>query len=143
MQQLVITAVGPDRPGLLDELTGWLLDAGANVADSRMVNLGGQFALILLAEAPAETDDSFCDRLSFAGQELGLTVQVCPQSTDPSTRRVGVPFQLRVYAMDQPGIIHRITHVLHEHGVNVEELCRRDLSQVRTAARHFPPCLCT
>ena len=81
--------------------------------------------LTAAAQMTAETDDSFSDRLSSAGQELGLTVHVCPQSADTSTRRGGVPFQLRVYAMDQPGIVHRITHVLHEHGVNVEELQTR------------------
>ena len=50
MPQVVITAVGPDRPGLVDELTAFLLEVGANVADSSMVNLGGQFALLMLVQ---------------------------------------------------------------------------------------------
>jgi glycine cleavage system transcriptional repressor len=39
MPQMIITAVGPDRPGIVGELTGELHSAGANILDSRMVNL--------------------------------------------------------------------------------------------------------
>jgi glycine cleavage system transcriptional repressor len=38
---------------------------------------------------------------------------------------VGVPFKLKTYSMDQPGIVHRVTHVLQQHGVNIEELQTR------------------
>ena len=48
--QLVIAAVGEDRPGLVDNLSGWILDSGCNIADSRMTVLGGEFAVLLLAE---------------------------------------------------------------------------------------------
>ena len=51
MRELVITAVGSDRPGLVGRLTAPLYEVSANVADSRMVNLRGQFALLLLVNA--------------------------------------------------------------------------------------------
>ena len=41
--QWIITAVGPDRPGLVGELTGLLHAGGANLLDSRMVNGQLQF----------------------------------------------------------------------------------------------------
>ena len=31
--ELVLTAIGPDRPGLVSELTGYLRTAGVNVAE--------------------------------------------------------------------------------------------------------------
>ena len=40
-------------------------------------------------------------------------------------QREGVPFRLKTYSMDQPGIVHRITSYLREHAVNVEELVTR------------------
>src|SRR5262249_6564839 len=48
--ELVVTAIGPDRPGLASEFAGHVLGAGANLADSRMVNLRGQFAILALVE---------------------------------------------------------------------------------------------
>ena len=45
---VVLTAVGPDRPGLVNALASLIRDAGANIEDSRMAILGGEFAVILL-----------------------------------------------------------------------------------------------
>ncbi len=45
---LVLTAVGPDRPGLVSEISSMVLSAGANLEDSRMAILGGEFALLVL-----------------------------------------------------------------------------------------------
>ena len=47
-QYQVLTAVGRDRPGLVEKISSLLLGAGANLEDSRMAILGGEFALILL-----------------------------------------------------------------------------------------------
>ncbi len=124
MAECVITAVGPDRPGLVDELTGALHDHQANIADSRMVNLRGRFAVILLVELPDATADEVCRDLAGVGERIGLIISIAPQ-TGSIGAASGVPYRLRTYAMDQQGIVHRITHVLHAHKVNIEELQTR------------------
>ncbi len=55
MPQLILTAVGPDRPGIVGELTAMIHSAGGNILDSRMVNLRGEFAILILLEA-SDTD---------------------------------------------------------------------------------------
>ena len=124
MQELVITAVGPDRPGLVGKLTRPLLEASANVADSRMINLRGEFALLMLAEVPDDTVDDVQAALLVMAQELDLSITFRghERQDDQWPTTVGVPFQLKTYAMDQPGIVHKITDVLQRHGVNIEEL---------------------
>ncbi|MCK5262904.1 MAG: glycine cleavage system protein R, partial [Gammaproteobacteria bacterium] len=47
-QKLVITALGADRPGIVDELSNTLLTHQLNIEDSRMSVLGGEFAILLL-----------------------------------------------------------------------------------------------
>lgn len=126
MHQLVITAVGPDRPGLVDEFSGFLLEEGANLADSRMVNLRGQFALIVLAEvADEDAAAKIRQTAAAAGKRIGLNVSVNTEDESQATTQKGLAYRLRTYAMDQPGIVHRITHLLHERGVNIEELQTR------------------
>ena len=124
MPQLVLTAVGADRPGLVDHLTGFLLECGGNLADSRMVNLRGQFALILLVEASNAAAQRIESRIVEVGKHLGLAVTLIPQagSSLSESPRAGIPFRIQTTAMDQPGIVHRITHLLHRHGANIEEL---------------------
>lgn len=124
MPQLVLTAVGADRTGLVNHLTGFLLECGGNLADSRMVNLRGQFALILLVEASNEAAQRIESKIVDVGKNLGLAVTVVPQagSALSETPKSGIPFRITTTAMDQPGIVHRITHLLHRHGANIEEL---------------------
>jgi glycine cleavage system transcriptional repressor len=119
MEQWIVTAVGPDRPGLVGELTGHLHSGGANLLDSRMVNLRGQFALVLLMESPG---GELAERLPKVGEALGLRLFVTKQETKSTKATGGVPFKLKTYSSDQPGIVHRVTHLLRTHGVNIEEL---------------------
>jgi len=139
MRELVITAVGPDRPGLIGRLTAPLYEAGANVADSRMVNLRGQFALILLAELPPAAVDAVQRRLTALAEELGLSLNFrgneAPAARAPTT--VGIPYRLNLYALDQPGLVHRITDLLQRHAVNVEELTTRSQPRPESGAPLF------
>jgi glycine cleavage system transcriptional repressor len=139
MQELVITAIGPDRPGLVGKLTAPLYEAAANVADSRMVNLRGQFAVILLAEVPEKRVEAIQEQLLGVAESLGLTLTFrgheAQEDKWPTT--VGVPFRLRTYAMDQPGLVHRITDLLQRYGINVEELETRSQPRPETGAPLF------
>ena len=122
--EIVVTAVGPDRPGIASDFSGEIHAAGANLADTRMVNLRGQFAVIALVEGEAATPDEVKKRLADVAPRIGLRVEVSAAAKEASHRE-GVPFRLKSYSMDQPGIVHRITSYLREQGVNVEELITR------------------
>ncbi len=120
MPQLVITAVGPDRPGLVGEFSGVLHEAGANLADSRMINLRGQFAVVALVEGELPVLDKAKGALRESSKRLGLTFEFSDaRSTTPSA---GLPFRLKTYSMDQAGIVHRYTRYLKERNINIEEL---------------------
>jgi glycine cleavage system transcriptional repressor len=120
LQELVVTAIGPDRAGIASDFTGHVHAAGANLADSRMVNLRGHFALLSLVEGSPEVLEALKRRLREAGPALGLTFEF--SAAPRADLRKGVPFRLKTYSMDQPGIVHKITTFLRERNVNVEEL---------------------
>jgi glycine cleavage system transcriptional repressor len=124
MAQLVVTAIGPDRPGLVGQFTGHLHDAGANLADSRMVNLRGQFAMIVLVEGSEAVIQMLRQTLPGAGAKIGLAVTLAPQAAGAAPIP-GVPYRLKVYSMDQPGIVHRVSDLLRQQQVNIEELQTR------------------
>jgi glycine cleavage system transcriptional repressor len=122
MSQLIVTAVGPDRPGLVADLTRHVFDVGASLADSRMVNLRGHFALLALIEGSSEALASLRRKLESEGGGMGLRLEMYEAAT-ASTRAPGsVPYRLKVYSNDQPGIAARVTALLRQHSVNVEEL---------------------
>lgn len=122
MPQLILTALGNDRPGLVGELTGILLQAGANILDTRMVNLRGRFAVLVLLEA---ADLAPLTRtLPVACEKIGLTLHLTEHGMVPAAK-TGLPLRLKTYSLDQPGLVHRITEVLRRHGVNIEDLTAR------------------
>jgi glycine cleavage system transcriptional repressor len=128
MPQLIINALGPDRPGIVGQVTGHLHAAGANVLDSRMVNLRGQFALILLVEAPPAAIAQIQQSLPPLAEKIGLRLTLT-DAPSPSAQPIkGIPFKLKTYSLDQPGIIHKISDLLREHNVNIEELSARQES---------------
>ena len=112
--------MGPDRPGIAAEFSGHVHAAGANLADSRMVNLRGHFALLALVEGSVDVLAAVEKRLRDAAGAMSLTLDFARPTRTPA--RAGVPFRLKTYSMDQPGIVHRITTFLHEQEINVEEL---------------------
>jgi glycine cleavage system transcriptional repressor len=127
MAQLIITAVGPDRPGIVGELTAHLHAAGANLLESRMVNLRGEFAMMILLELPNEAAEKIAHELPATGERMKLRVSVTPLQSAGSAAK-GMRYRLRTYSMDQPGIVARLTGVLRSHGVNIEELSARQES---------------
>src|SRR3954469_8291420 len=54
MTNLVLTLLGPDRPGLVELVAGVIAAHGGNWLESRMSHLGGKFAGILRAELPPD-----------------------------------------------------------------------------------------
>jgi glycine cleavage system transcriptional repressor len=124
MALLVITAIGPDRPGLVGKFTGLLLEGRVNLADSRMVNLRGQFALIALVEGEEHALEAMRGSLPGAVKELGLSVAFSGEAREVSSpgKSKGIPYRMKTYSTDRPGLVHRITEVLGRYGLNIEDL---------------------
>jgi len=127
LQQLIVNAIGPDRPGIVGQFTGHLHKGGANVLESRMVNLRGQFAIIALFEAEDAAAEGLRQALPALAKEIGMRLTVT-DAEPPVTTAPGIPFRLKTYSMDQPGILHGVSDVLRAYGVNIEDLSARQES---------------
>jgi glycine cleavage system regulatory protein len=117
---LVMTVIGPDRPGLVESVAGLVAEHGGNWLESRMSRLGGQFAGILRVEVPAEKEPSLVGGLKQLDSR-GLTVVVHPDQLKPSATPASESL-LEIVGQDRPGIVREISHALASFGVNVEEL---------------------
>jgi glycine cleavage system transcriptional repressor len=130
MAQLIITAVGPDRPGIVGELTSHLHAGGTNLLDSRMINLRGQFAMLILLEGEQGGITELGRHLPAIAEQMNLRIEIFPQSERASGSPIsrGLAYRLKTYSLDQPGIVARLSQVLRQHGVNIEELSARQES---------------
>ena len=116
---LVLTVIGTDRPGIVEQLSDEVLAAGANWEESSMARLAGKFAGLLRVSVAAERADRLAARLQTLAAG-GLTVVVERSSVvDALAFRT---LSLDLVGNDRPGIVRDISHVLAKNGVNIEEL---------------------
>lgn len=117
---LVITVIGPDRPGLVSRLSDVAQRFGANWEESRMASLAGQFAGMVHFEVPGGKADA----LAAAFRELetsGLQIVIArSDSAAPggAVRRV----RLELVGHDRPGIVRDLSAALAKLGVSIDEL---------------------
>jgi glycine cleavage system transcriptional repressor len=126
---VAVTAVGPDRPGIVAAVTGVLLHHGGNLEDTAMTRLGGHFAMVLVVEVPGDEDAGALERaLAAATDALDLTVSVRPIADVEGAGDDGTSWAVTVHGADQPGIVHRVATVLAEHGANIVDLSTRRIT---------------
>jgi glycine cleavage system transcriptional repressor len=121
IQRAVISAVGEDRPGIVNDLTALIRELELNIDDSRMTVLGGEFAVLMSVAGEAEAIAALKPRLAALCQELGLAHLFRP-TTERSAATQGLPYQVRVTAMDHPGIVQRIAGFFSARAINIEDL---------------------
>lgn len=123
MKTIVLTLIGEDRPGLVEQVAALVTGHGGNWVESRMAHLAGQFAGILRVQVADEVADDLGEVLRALGA-AGLTVTVVGVEEAPEEKKRGVrTVALEVVGQDRPGIVAEVARVLSEKGVNVEELC--------------------
>jgi glycine cleavage system regulatory protein len=120
MTSLVLTLIGPDRPGLVEAVAEVIAAQGGNWLESRMAHLAGKFAGVLRAEVPEDRARGVIEALGRL-EERGLRVVA-----EVAGAAVGVadprPMELEVVGLDRPGIVREISQLLARHAINVEEL---------------------
>jgi glycine cleavage system transcriptional repressor len=126
MAHAILTAIGVDRSGLVDEVSRFIFDRGGNIEESRMVNLRGQFAMMLLVSGDESTIGRLRREQSQLGDASGLQVDVRPtpgqpRAATPATA-ASLPLRFVATAVDRTGIVHNISHLLREMNVNIESL---------------------
>lgn len=116
---LVLTCIGPDRPGLVESLSGVVAEHRGNWVESRMAHLAGQFAGLLRVEVDEDHAAKLIAGLErLRADDFQITVTPTESAAPPTTRHL----QLSLVGRDRPGIVRDISRVLAAHRVNVEEL---------------------
>jgi len=120
MTDLVLTLIGPDRPGLVEAVAEVVASHGGNWLESRMAHLAGKFAGILRVEIPPGKSEALLAALGEL-ESRGLKIGGEPSGED-SQPAAGRTLDLELVGLDRPGIVREISQLLANSGANVEEL---------------------
>ncbi len=120
---LVLSALGPDRPGLVAEVTAYLTDRGLNLEDSRMAVLGAEFGVMVLLSGSEEQVASAEKDRDQLTSKTGLEVTLRRTKSPTEHRRAPViPCLVTADALDHEGIVRAVSTALHKTGVNIVSL---------------------
>ena len=117
MKNLIISAVGSDRSGIVSELSGVITSHGGNVEESRMSRLGSDFAIIMLVTVAPDWEESLEVALKSI-TELTITTKPTklPQVSD------GRQFRIDLSGADNEGIVKVLSKYLAEKSINILEM---------------------
>lgn len=130
VDELAITVIGHDRPGIIADVAEVLAGLGMNLTDSTMTRLRGHFAMTLIcagsdpeAGTPAIEDVEAALAPLTADGTLATTVrQVRPEAAPEPP---GGHHVLSVHGADRLGIVASVARGLAEFGGNITDLTTR------------------
>ena len=117
----IITFIGDDRPGLVEELSSVISAQGGNWLESRLSQLAGKFAGLIQVSLPTENADALEQALKDL-HEKGLSVRVTPALEAAMATAGKRQIRLAILGPDRPGIVHEIATALAAQSVNVVDL---------------------
>lgn len=132
----VISALGKDRPGIVNELSNVILSCGCNIEDSRMSVLGGEFALILMASGSWDAVAKLEQQVPGLEQKLGLTI-IARRTESRAGGQGLIPYEVDVVSMDHPGIVHDVADFFSSRDINIEELNTGSYAAAHTGTPMF------
>lgn len=116
---LVLTVIGDDKPGIVEQISDRVLATGANWEESSMARLAGKFAGLLHVSAPADRAEALAaDLRTLSSSGLTVVVEESRAPEPPPSERL----HLSVIGNDRPGIVRDISRTLAGHQVNIELL---------------------
>jgi glycine cleavage system transcriptional repressor len=132
---LAITAIGSDRAGLIRDVSQAVATGGGSIRESRMVALGSDFAVLMLVAGNWHSVNKIRDRLTQLQRESELTINV--RDTEPRTLGPAAPYNIDVVALDQEGIVLRLSSFFANRNLEIAELNTRRYNAPHTGAAMF------
>jgi len=118
---IIVSVIGPDRPGLIEQLSSVIAAASGNWEGSRMLRLAGQFSGMVQVVIDEEALPGLHEALAVL-ENSGLQTRVHHTGSIDPEPESGLALALEVVGQDRQGIVSAIAGTLAKLGVNVIEL---------------------
>jgi glycine cleavage system transcriptional repressor len=124
VNELAITVIGHDRPGIIADVAEVLAGLGMNLTDSTMTRLRGHFAmtLVCVGEPDAAQVEAALGWITADGALLATVRRVEPDTGPGGT---GEHVVVSVHGADRLGIVAAVTRALAAAGGNITDLTTR------------------
>ena len=132
-QLIVISAIGTDRTGVVQDLTKVILACGGNIEQSRMTTLGSEFAMLLLVSGNWHTLSRLeqgLEKLCEKG-DLSYTIK---KTTEKPVEEDRMPYAVDVVALDKQGIVFSLANFFASRDVEIADVATSSYAAAHTGA---------
>lgn len=135
-QLIVISAIGNDRAGVVQDLTKVVLSCGGNIEESRMTTLGSEFAMLLLVSGNWHTLSRLEQGLDKLCENDNLQVSIRKTDVKPVEEN-RMPYAVDVVALDQQGIVFNLANFFATRDIEIADVATRSYAAAHTGAPMF------
>lgn len=135
-QLIVLSAIGRDRTGVVQDISKVILGCGGNIEESRMTTLGSEFAVLMLVSGNWHTLSRLekgLDKLS-GGGDLSFSIR---KTGERAVREDCMPYAVDVVSLDQQGIVFGLANFFASRDIEIADVATRQYSAAHTGAPMF------
>ena len=135
-QLIVLSALGSDRTGVVQDITQVILSCGGNIEESRMTTLGSEFAVLMLVSGNWHTLtrlESALEKLT-KNDDLAVSIRKTGARTSREDR---MPYVVDVVSLDQQGIVFNLADFFAARDVEITDVSTRRYAAAHTGAPMF------
>jgi glycine cleavage system transcriptional repressor len=135
-QLIVLSAVGTDRTGVVQDITKVILACGGNIEESRMTALGSEFAILMLVSGNWHTLNRLEKGLDKLGGDDNLTFSIRKTGERPN-KDDRMPYAVDVVCLDQQGIVFGLANFFASRNIEIADVATRRYAAAHTGAPMF------
>ena len=135
-QLIVLSAIGTDRAGVINELSKVILECGGNIEESRMTALGSEFAVVMLVSGNWTTVGKLEKSLDKLCADKPLQVSI-RKTDERNTAEECMPYGIDIVCLDEPGIVFNVSNFFAARKIEIADLSTRQYAAAHTGSHMF------
>ncbi|MGN6507016.1 MAG: glycine cleavage system protein R [Tepidisphaeraceae bacterium] len=121
MTELVVSVLGEDRPGILDDMCGVVQANSGHITDLHVIDAGGHFAMISTVRIAKSAVAPMREQLVDLAAVSGLIVRVEPALAHSDAKGCHT-YRFVGETDDYPSLLKPLTHLLRVLRINIENI---------------------
>ena len=118
MKKIIINAFGPDKTGIVYQLSKIILALNGNIENSKMIRMESDFAILMLVAISKENINKLENKLNEIND-----LKIYIKETDKFNKNIKyIKYTFAINVADNEGIIYSFTELFKNKKINIEKM---------------------
>ena len=120
-KRLIISALGDDHPGIINEISGEVSKLKCNIEETQVNVFSGEFSILLDVSGKNDAIEKLILSLPELEKKLNLSITFRKGGT---RQRIGnvMPYKVKITSIDDIGLVHDVSDFFANKNINIENM---------------------